>query len=82
MGNELKSFNNLLGITKNSEQGLLALTDKCLELVVLILRNNQINNLLAAKLMINIKNLLSLKMLDLSWNLIGDHLNYKDSEYE
>ena len=63
-------------ITKNSEQGLLALTDKCLELVVLILRNNQINNLLAAKLMINIKNLLSLKMLDLSWNLIGDHLIY------
>ena len=63
-------------ITKNAEQGLLALTDKCSELVVLILRNNQINNLLASKIMINVKKLYSLKMLDLSWNLIGDHLIY------
>ena len=63
-------------ITKNAEQGLLSLTDKCSELVVLILRNNQINNLLASKIIINLKNLYSLKILDLSWNLIGDHLIY------
>ena len=63
-------------ITKNSEKGLLCLTEKCTELVVLILRNNQINNNLGAKLMINLKNLYSLKVLDLSWNLIGDHLIY------
>ena len=63
-------------ITKDAEQGLLCLTDKCSELVTLILRNNQINNLLASKMMINIKNLYSLKMLDLSWNIIGDHLIY------
>ena len=63
-------------ITKNSEQGLLAITDKCSELLVLILRNNQINNLLASKMMLKIKTLYSLKLLDFSWNLIGDHLIY------
>ena len=77
IGNRLNTIN--LGknkITKNAEQGLLSLTEKCSELVVLILRNNQISNLLASKLIINIKNLYSLKILDLSWNLIGDHLIY------
>ena len=63
-------------ITKNSEKGLLALTEKCTELVVLILRNNQINNYLGTKLMNNLKNLYSLKVLDISWNLIGNHLIY------
>ena len=63
-------------ITKNSEQGLLALTSKCSELAVLILRNNQINNLLAYKIVLNLEKLYSLKMLDFSWNLIGDHLVY------
>ena len=77
LGNRLNTIN--LGknkITKNSEQGLLSLTDKCSELVVLILRNNQINNLLASKIVINLKRIYSLKILDLSWNLIGDHLIY------
>ena len=63
-------------ITKNSEKGLLFLTEKCTELVVLILRNNQINNILGAKLIINLKNLYSLKVFDISWNLIGNHLIY------
>ena len=63
-------------ITKNSSRGLLTLTEKCTELVVLILRNNQIDNALGTKLMINLKNLYSLKVLDLSWNLIGDYLVY------
>ena len=63
-------------ITKNSEKGLLAITEKCSELVVLILRNNQINNSLGTKLMINLNKVYSLKMLDISWNLIGDHLVY------
>ena len=63
-------------ITKNAEEGLLAITGKCSELVVLILRNNQINNFLAAKIVVNLKSLYSLKILDLSWNLIGDHLIY------
>ena len=77
LGNKLTSIN--LGknkITKNSERGLLSLTSDCSELVVLILRNNQINNSLAAKMVINLKNLYSLKILDFSWNLIGDHLIY------
>ena len=63
-------------ITRNSEKGLLALSEKCTELVVLILRNNQINNSLATKLMNNLKLLYSLKVLDISWNLIGNHLIY------
>ena len=63
-------------ITKNSEKGLLFLVEKCTELVVLILRNNQIDNNLGTKLMIKLKNLYSLKVLDISWNLIGDHLVY------
>ena len=61
-------------ISKNSEKGLLFMTEKCTELVVLILRNNLIDNSLAAKIIRNINNLYSLKDLDLSWNLIGDHL--------
>ena len=63
-------------ITKNSSKGLLFLVEKCTELVVLILRNNQIDNNLGAKLMIKLKNLYSLKVLDISWNLIGNHLVY------
>ena len=63
-------------ITKNAARGLLSLTEKCTELVILILRNNQIDNNLATKLMVNLKNLYSLKVLDLSWNLIGDYLVY------
>ena len=63
-------------ISKNSEKGLLFLIEKCSELVVFILRNNQIDNYLGAKLMISLKNLLSLKVFDISWNLIGDHLVY------
>ena len=63
-------------ITKNSEKGLLAITEKCSELVVLILRNNQINNSLGTKLMINLNKVYSLKVLDISWNLIGNHLVY------
>ena len=77
LGNRLNYIN--LGknkITKNSEEGLLSLTNKCSELVVLILKNNQINNLLASKIIINLNKLYSLKILDLSWNLIGDHLIY------
>ena len=77
IGNRITYFNagkNL--ITKNSEKGLIDLTEKCSELVVLILRNNQINNSLGAKLMINLNKLYSLKILDISWNLIGDHLVY------
>ena len=63
-------------ITKNSEKGLLFLVEKCTELGVLILRNNEIDNNLGAKLMIKLKNLYSLKALDISWNLIGNHLVY------
>ena len=63
-------------ITKNSEIGLLSLTEKCTELVVLILRNNLIDNSLGSKLMVNINKLYSLKVLDLSWNLLGNHLVY------
>ena len=77
LGNRLNYIN--LGknkITKNSEEGLLLLTNKCSELVVLNLKNNQINNLLASKIIINLNKLYSLKVLDFSWNLIGDHLIY------
>ena len=63
-------------ITKNSEEGLLPLTEKCSELVVLILRNNQIDNNLGTKLIINLNKLYSLKVFDISWNLIGSHLVY------
>ena len=77
IGNRIISFNaGKNKITKNSEKGLLDLTEKCSELVVLILRNNQIDNNLGAKLMINLNKIYSLKILDLSWNLIGDHLVY------
>ena len=63
-------------ISKNSEKGILSLTEKCTELVVLILRNNEIDNYLGAKLMINLNKLFSLKIFDISWNLIGNHLIY------
>ena len=63
-------------ITKNSEKGLLTLTEKCTELVVLILRNNQIDNSLGTNLMKNLNKLYSLKIFDISWNLIGNHLVY------
>ena len=75
--NRLNSIN--LGknkITKTSEQGLLDLTSKCSELVILILKNNQIDNLLAYKIVLNLEKLYSLKVLDLSWNLLGNHLIY------
>ena len=81
--NRLNSIN--LGknkITKNSEQGLLDLTSKCSELVILILKNNQIDNLLAYKIVLNLEKLYSLKELDLSWNLIGNHLIYPFSYEE
>ena len=62
-------------ISKESEKGLLLLTEKCSEICSLILRNNEIDNNLAKKIISNIKKFLySIKVLDLSWNLIGDYL--------